>query len=385
MSPQDAFDRILASLHEAALDDTRWPAVSRLIDEACGSQGNSLLVGQGPEDDVRVSSAGLYLRGERREELQLEYLTTYHSHDERVARIRLLPDSRVVHVSELYSAKELKTSPTYNEFLPRSRGQNGLNVRLLLSPDAHLTLSLADPVKGGVWGSGQIEMIERLLPHVRQFARVRRALIGAEALGGSLAGLLDNTRAGVIHLDRYGRVVAANDHARDMLRRGNGLQDRGGFLSAWLPADTARLERLLGRALPLRGRQAAAGGSMLIRRPSGRPGLTLHVSPVRLPQMAFGPPDVATLVLVVDAANRPRVDAGRLAGILGLTAAESRVAALLARGRTVRDIAVASGRQESTIRSHLKQIHRKLGVSRRADLVRLVLSAGVLPDSPPRR
>ena len=97
--------------------------------------------------------------------------------------------------------------------------------------------------------------------------------------------------------------------------------------------------------------------------------------------MAFGAPDVAALVLVVDAANRPRVDAGRLAGTLGLTAAQSRVAALLSRGRTVRDIAVASGRQESTIRSHVKQIHRKLGVSRRADLVRLVLSAGVLPDS----
>ena len=389
MSQQDAFDRILASLYEAALDDTRWPTASRLIDEACGTKGNTLIVGQGPDDDVRVSYVGLYWRGERHEEIEREYLTTYHPLDERIARLRQLPDSRVVPVSDLYSARELKTSPTYNEYLPRSRGQNGLNVRLVLSPDAHLTLGIGEPVQGDAWGAGQIEMIERLLPHVRQFARVRRALVGAEALGASLTGLLDHTRAGVIHLDRYGRIVAANDHVRDMLRRGNGLRDEGGVLSAWLPADTARLERLLGRALPVRGRQAAAGGSMLIRRPSGLPGLTLHVSPVTVPQMAFGPPDVAALVLVVDAGNRPRVDAGnrprvdagRLAGTLGLTAAQSRVAALLARGRTVRDIAVASGRQESTIRSHVKQIHRKLGVSRRADLVRLVLSAGVLPDS----
>ena len=102
-------------------------------------------------------------------------------------------------------------------------------------------------------------MIERLLPHIRQFARVRRALVGAEALGASLAGLLDNTRTGIIHLDRHGRIVAANDHACDMLRRGNGLRDHEGFLSAWLPADTDKLERLLGRALPVRGRQAADG------------------------------------------------------------------------------------------------------------------------------
>ena len=380
MSQQDAFDRILASLHEAALDDARWPVASRLIDEACGTKGNTLIVGQGPDDDVRVSYVGLYWRGERHEEIEREYLTTYHPLDERIARLRQLPDSRLVRVRDLYSARELKTSPTYNEYLPRSRGQNGLNVRLVLSPDAHLTLGIGEPVQGDAWRAGQIEMIERLLPHVRQFARVRRALVGAEALGASLTGLLDNTRAGVIHLDRYGRIVAANDRVRAMLRRGNGLRDQGGFLSAWLPADTDRLERLLGRALPLRGGQAA-GGSMLIRRPSGLPGLTLHVHPVTVPRMAFGAAGVAALVLVVDVARRPRVDAGRLADTLGLTAAESRVAVLLARGKTVRDIAVATQRQESTIRTHVKQIHRKLGVSRRADLVRLVLSAGVLPDS----
>ena len=96
MSQQDAFDRILTSLHEAALDDTRWPVASRLIDEACGTKGNTLIVGQGPDDDVRVSYVGLYWRGERHEEIEREYLTTYHPLDERIARLRQLPDSRVV-------------------------------------------------------------------------------------------------------------------------------------------------------------------------------------------------------------------------------------------------------------------------------------------------
>ena len=35
MSDQDAFERILGSLHEAMLDDSHWPATSALIDEAC--------------------------------------------------------------------------------------------------------------------------------------------------------------------------------------------------------------------------------------------------------------------------------------------------------------------------------------------------------------
>ena len=36
MSDQDAFDRILATLYDAMLNDASWPTASALIDEACG-------------------------------------------------------------------------------------------------------------------------------------------------------------------------------------------------------------------------------------------------------------------------------------------------------------------------------------------------------------
>ena len=130
MSQQNAFKRILASLHEAMLDDTLWPGASALIDEACGITGNTLLVGEGPKDDVRAVFVGHYYRGQRREDLEREYLEVYHPIDERVPRLRQLPDSRLVHVTELYTAEELKTSPTYNEIMLRCDHQDSLNVRL---------------------------------------------------------------------------------------------------------------------------------------------------------------------------------------------------------------------------------------------------------------
>ena len=49
-------------------------------------------------------------------------------------------------------------------------------------------------------------------------------------------------------------------------------------------------------------------------------------------------------------------------------------AALLADGETVRSIAAATARKESSICWHLKQIFKKQGISRQADLVRLVFS-----------
>ena len=60
---------------------------------------------------------------------------------------------------------------------------------------------------------------------------------------------------------------------------------------------------------------------------------------------------------------------------------ESRVAVLLAEGMNVREVAAATGRGESTIRSHVKHMFAKHGLSRQADLVRLVLSLAGAPES----
>ena len=378
----DPFERILLSLHDAMLDDAGWPSTSRLIDEACGLKGNILAVGEGSPDDVRIVFAVNYHRGEQREDLAREYLENYHPWDEQVPRLRKLPDSLLVSVKDLYTERELKTSRTYNEMFRRAGGQNGLYVRLDLAPAAHITWALNDPVQASGWASGQLEMIERLVPHIRQYVQVRQTVAGAQALGASLGDLLDNTRVGVIQLDRRGRIVETNHRARVVLRRGDGLFDAKDFLRARLPADDARLGKLLGAALPNFG-GAATSGSLTVRRAPGMPALAVHISPVSSGATHVGLQRVAALVLVVDPGSRPRIDVGLVAEALGLKPAESRVASLLAEGRTVRDIAAATGRKENTVRWMLNRIYDKQGISRQADLVRLVLSLAELSAPAP--
>ena len=373
MSGQDAFERILGSLYEAMLDDAHWPATSALIDEACGLTGNGLLVGEGPKDDIRVLSVGLYYHGQRRTDLEREYLEVYHPIDERVPRFRQLPDSRLVHVTDLYTAEELKTSPTYNEIMLRGKHQDSLNVRMDGPDGSHMTWGLGDPVASEGWGSSEITMVKRLLPQIRQFVRVRQALVRAGARDTTVTALLDNSRIGVLHLDRRGRILAANDRARSILRQGDGLSDRDGVLRAREPADQLRLKRLVAEALPTSG-TAAVGGSMLLRRSFLLPPLVLHVKPVGAPQPDYGARHVAALVLLVEPGCRHRIDPGLVARVLGLTPAESQVAVWLAEGRSVREMAAARRVTERAIYWHLNQIYQKRSISRQVDLVRLVLS-----------
>ena len=378
MTTLDALDRILRSLHQAMLDDAHWPATSALIDEVCGLWGNGLVVG--PEDDEPQVYFAMYLsRGERLQDLEREYFEVYHDRDEALPRLRALPDGQLVHVPTLYTEEEKKTSPAYNEMLRRLRSQNGLDVHFDGPDGLRMVWATCEPVASGGWQSDQLELIAYLLPHIRQFVLVRQALVGADALGAGLAGLLDNDRIGAIHLDRRGRIVETNARALAILRRGEGLCDRDGTLQAWLPADQGRLQRLIGQALPAFGGEAPAGDSMTVQRPSGQARLGLHVSPVGDAQADFGGSRVAALVLVVDPASRPRIDPCRVATTLGLTPAEARASALLAEGQSVREIAAASGYQESYVRWLLKQVYKKQGVSGQVALVRLVLAAHALP------
>jgi DNA-binding CsgD family transcriptional regulator len=72
-------------------------------------------------------------------------------------------------------------------------------------------------------------------------------------------------------------------------------------------------------------------------------------------------------------AERARVEVGRISGRRrdeGLTPAERRVAALVAEGRTNREVAAALFLGERTVESHLTQVYAKLGVRSRTELAR---------------
>ena len=399
MSEREAFDRILASLHEAALGRAHWSTATALIDEALGVHGSSMAFGDGSSDeDIRIYFSWYFFRGQRHRDLEREYYEVYYPLDERVRRMRQLPDSQLVHTTDLLTKEELKTSATYNELLVRAHTRNGIHVRLDGPNGSRIVWVVNDPVDGDDWSSAQLDSIRRLLPHIRQTVRVQQALTGAGALGETLTKLLDITGLGIIQLDGRGRIIAANDRARDSLRIGDGLFDEGGFLYARTPEDNAELQGLLTRALPPFGAQGTGGstvvtralplfgaqgtgGSTVVTRSSALAPLVLHVNPVGREETDLRVWPVAALVLVVDPASQTRIDPAVAAAALGLTRMESQVAVRLAQGMSVREIAAATGRRESTIRSHVKHMFAKHGLSRQVDLVRLVSSLAGSPES----
>ena len=374
MNRQDLFEHLLGSLHAAALDDTRWPETSALLDAMCEAKGNILVFGDGASrDDIDIFFSRAFYRGQPRPEIEREYFEIYHPMDERMPRLRQLPDGLIVHVDELYTEEEKKVSAAYN-WLPTADSRNCLHVRLDGPDGTRIVWTVADPVDAEGWSSAHIGRIRRLLPHLRQFVQLRHALGDARAYGSTVAGLLESWRTGVIQLDRRGRVMAANDLARAFLRERDGLRDEDGCLRAALCEEDERLQRLVARAVPYPD-GPGAGGSMTVSRGRSVTKLRLHLSPVG----AEEPGRLGALVLVVDPASRLRLDPAALGALLGLTPAESYVAASLVEGKSAEGIAAETGRSTTTVKWHIRQIFAKRRLSGQADLVRLAMS---LADTP---
>ena len=281
MAVGEGFERALGHLYKAALGDVEWVSAAALINDVIQANGHSVTYANvGLRGEPEIHLARFFVGTRRRQDLEQSYFRDYYPEDEAIPRLHGLRDGEMVHKSDLYTDQEKKTSAAYNEFRCVNNTQNGLFMGLDGLDGHAMVLSFGDSTERSGWGHDQIQAIKRLAPHLRQFARVRRAMADAKALGASLAELLENRRAGIVQLDSCGRILEANDRARDILLKRDGLYDRGGVLAAGHRGEHAELQRLLAQALPPHGVQGAGGSMKITRRKAPMP-LVLEIHPVR--------------------------------------------------------------------------------------------------------
>ena len=375
----DLFERTVEALLDAALDDARWGDAFRLIDQLCNLDGGQFTaLAADAKGNLEPTFGACYISGDPHHEIVADWVENYTESSENIPRIGRLPTWELAHNEMLFTPTEKRTSRMYNEFQPKYDCRDQLAVvvdRTIGARHGQDFLMWTMKNDRPDWEPDRLARIRSLLPHVRQAVRIRRELVAGEAHAcADVSALLEDTIAlGVVFLDRRGAIASANRTARRMLRAGDGICDRRGALRASSPRDDARLRRLVSKSLPRIGHMAV-GGHVSVRRPAGLP-LIVHVHPVTPSRADFGAQRLAAMVLVrePDASRRRRLDPEMVGDLLGLSMAESRVAALLAQGLSIRDIASELDRSQHTVRWTVKQVLSKTRSARQVDLVRLLL------------
>jgi DNA-binding CsgD family transcriptional regulator len=179
---------------------------------------------------------------------------------------------------------------------------------------------------------------------------------------------LDGLNLGVVVVDASARVVLANRSARELLARGSPLRMRQSGLCCVHADIDALVSEKIARAL--------CGCPSSLRVPGEPP---LHLSAVPLPATGSLSPSDRPLVMLL-MRGIPAAHSAQLGRLLqehyGLTPAEAELAQGIAAGRTLRMLASDRRVKITTVKWQLQCVMQKLGVSRQADVVRIVTAFG---------
>jgi DNA-binding CsgD family transcriptional regulator len=223
-------------------------------------------------------------------------------------------------------------------------------------------------------GDKEVQLVQRLIPHMRHALDVRvRLAKSGQRNHGLVYGLAAHGESALL-VDDKGRILYENPAAMDLCASGDGVTSSGRFLRFSDRSADARLTKALSCLRVSEGERIDTGlRSFAARRPGGaRP---YAVSVRALPgadAFAEAVLGAAAIVFIRDPEKYVALDRDLLMQSYALTAAETELAALFDTGASLVDIAERRGVSMSTVRTQLYTLMAKLDVNRQADLARLL-------------
>lgn len=366
------FDELLELVFEGPLEDEPWRTFLTSLSRAVDARGSVLILR--PPDTADSGLLGFThwpdaVDAMRAGELSQNWAERLYVEDP----LRGIPVGIATTVGSLIPVDRFRASRFYAEFMAPMGLLHQLGVDGRDSDGFEVRLRAGRGSEAPDFGRDERRLFEDLLPHVRRAARLHHRITWEARQQRLYAQTLDHLGIGVIVLDERGMVRDLNTTATAILADQRGLRMSEAGLSAERDDDAATFQDHVQRLI--RGHAAGLDDSVAMRIRSATNGEVLHVVLRTVPVPAWDKGQERPAIAVFVHASRQldviRVDV--VSGLFGLTQAESRLAVCLMQGMTLVQAAESLSVTRNTARNQLQSVFSKVGVSRQADLVRLLL------------
>ncbi len=372
MPPPELLLDLVGALYRAAEDPGSWQAFLEMFVEATRSTVGALVW-----QDRASGQADLSANVGVDPFLQRLYEEHYAAANVLINRGQhIWRPGAVANNQMIMTDHELALSEYANDYL-RRLGVFHIHGGVISSDESVFSyLTAARPKSAGPFEEDELSLMRTLMPHLQTALRLHRHIAGLEAMRSAAAGALDCLPVGCILVGAGGEVLFANRVAEEVTGCLDGLFIKHGQLAASAASDSRKLRGLIEKAAATgEGNGREPGGCVQISRPSLRRALTLSVTPLAAARFACGSRRPVAAVFISD----PEAEVSGLEDtarqLFGLSAAEARVLALLARGRSLREAADELHVSFNTVRTHLSRIMSKTQTNRQSELMRLLASA----------
>ena len=360
MLPSWNLTTIESAFVEAAIDRSKWAAAMDAVAATTGSAGAILLpVPSRPVPIVPFSeSLGTTC--------ETYFNDGWVEQDVRYRGIPTLLRNSVFCDLDCVTADEIKRSAYYQDFLGRDGLRWFAGVKVAVGKDVWC-VSIQRSIKQGPFERAELEKLASLSLSLSSAASVAHALDFARAEGALNAFEVSNLP--VVLLNRQAEVLQTNA-AADLLLNGD-VAIRQRKVTSHDPEATRALNAALQSVLSSSASRVLMPPVSLPRSLGRRP---LLAYAMRLPALSDHPLALCQAILLfidLDSQTAP-TDGAVLRRCFGLSAAEARLAAGLANGKTLELLAEELTITKETARHALKSVFSKLDVHRQSELVALL-------------
>jgi DNA-binding CsgD family transcriptional regulator len=246
--------------------------------------------------------------------------------------------------------------------------RHSLFVKLVGDGEQMGALSVIRRAGRGALNDDDVAFAAGLAPQMVQAALVSRRIAALEGIEHALHSAVGAKAQAFALIDQAGGVVHANGSFRTVLERRDGLMMRGRVLTDFVGG----VDRAVAAV-----QDSGQGSAVLVRRRDVAPAYRLVLQPVS-PRAAeargfcWGKDGTVLVFLDDPDAERGATPIAMLQQLFGLTPSEAMVAARIGAGEELETIALGMGVTISTVRTHLKAVFAKMGVSRQLAVALLV-------------
>jgi len=361
---------LVGGLYDAALRPTLWPMVLQRVADALDAQLGILVA-----VDLATGRASVLESTPVDEPERVALFGTKHVMNPWTLAALKDPLGVVARTSELVAEEELLASEFYADCLEPLGLYHALGANLFNEDGRFGAFCFMRLRSLGPYSDEALAKMQPLVPHFARALTVQCRLAEADLQRAAALEAIDRLGVGTVFVNAQGRVAFANHDAEAVLAQADGLRVEDGELVVAGAEDAATLRHAV-REAALAGaqRQDQAGRAFTFSRPSGLPPWRVLVAPLRDTHLRVGPGQADAVVFITDPAAVRLPSAELIAQSFGLTPAEARVAALLARGSGIPAVAEALGVSINTVRTHAARVFEKTGTERQAELVAVLLS-----------
>jgi DNA-binding CsgD family transcriptional regulator len=366
MQESEVLSTLISDIYDAALDPSLWvPVLGRLTEFADGYSATLC---------IKSANKGHLFYGEGK--IEPRYMDLYF---EKYAKLDPTTDRFFVDVGTPVAAMdflaydELLKTRFYEEWIRPQKLVDFATMVVDRSDRAATFLCLLRHERDGFVDDEVRRKLRLVMPHLRRSVLIGRTIDHMTVSVAGLADALDGLSAGMFLVDDMRAIVHANASGRAMISAGKVLRAANGRLVASDPKLDRELRAVLTAASVGDGTLGIAGIAQPLAAQDGER-YVAHVMPLTSgARRRAGRHHAATAALFVHkAALQMNAVPEAIARTYQLTPSEGRVLLAIVQVGGVPETADALGVSESTVKTHLQRVFSKTGVSRQADLVKLV-------------